>query len=82
MIGSPSELFIWSASMRARVSVGPPAGYGTMTVTGRDGKVSACVLVAATDAIAHAMTNADAFIDAPIRNRPKTTMTGVSTAKK
>ncbi len=33
----PSVLRIASASTRASVSDGPPAGYGTISVTGRDG---------------------------------------------
>src|SRR3954463_15347699 len=32
-----------SAKMRAMVSVGPPAANGTTSVTGRDGKLCACV---------------------------------------
>jgi hypothetical protein len=37
-------MFIWFVRMRASVSVGPPAGYGTTIVIGRDGKVSALVV--------------------------------------
>src|SRR5947207_10883509 len=33
----PSTLPIWSATIRATTSLGPPAGKGTTTVTGRDG---------------------------------------------
>jgi hypothetical protein len=35
--GCPRELRMWSATMRATVSVGPPAAKGTTTVIGRDG---------------------------------------------
>jgi hypothetical protein len=37
MIGWPSDTLMRSMTMRAIVSVGPPAGYGTTIVTGRDG---------------------------------------------
>ena len=33
----PSDVRMRSANMRASVSFGPPAGNGTMMVTGRDG---------------------------------------------
>src|SRR6267378_8453914 len=37
----PSTLPICSVTIRATTSLGPPAGNGTTTVMGRDGKVSA-----------------------------------------
>ena len=37
MIDCPSEVRMCSARMRASVSVGPPAEYGTIRVMGRDG---------------------------------------------
>jgi hypothetical protein len=36
-IGWPSDVFMRSVRMRASVSVGPPAGNGTIMVIGRDG---------------------------------------------
>jgi hypothetical protein len=35
--GCPSEARSRSARIRASVSVGPPGGYGTIMVMGRDG---------------------------------------------
>jgi hypothetical protein len=37
MTAWPNDLRIGSLKIRARVSTGPPAPYGTMNVTGRDG---------------------------------------------
>jgi hypothetical protein len=37
MIGWPSGAFMRSARMRAMVSVGPPAGYGTTRAIVREG---------------------------------------------
>jgi hypothetical protein len=37
MTGWPNEVRIGSLRIRAKVSTGPPAPYGTMKVTGRDG---------------------------------------------
>ena len=44
MTGWPSVLPITSLSSRATMSFKAPGAKGTMTVTGRDGKVSAKVL--------------------------------------
>ncbi len=41
MTAWPSVSFMRSPRMRASVSVGPPAGNGTIMVIGREGKVSA-----------------------------------------
>src|SRR5262249_5958713 len=38
----PSEVRMRSERMRASVSVGPPAGNGTMMVTGREGEACPC----------------------------------------
>src|SRR5258708_988904 len=40
--GWPSEAFMWSPTMRATMSVMPPAGNGTTSVTGFDGNDCAC----------------------------------------
>src|SRR6478735_4768762 len=40
--GWPSDAFMCSATMRATMSVMPPAGNGTMSVTGFDGNDCAC----------------------------------------
>src|SRR5215475_1692816 len=41
-IGCPSDSRIRSAMMRAAASVDPPGGNGTISVSGREGKVCAC----------------------------------------
>src|SRR5678815_4746434 len=42
----PSDCFIGSAKIRARVSVGPPAANGTMSVIGLAGKLCAAIELA------------------------------------
>src|SRR5262245_22340211 len=46
-IGWPSVSRIRSAMMRAAASVDPPGGNGTIRLSGREGKVWACTVVAA-----------------------------------
>src|SRR5262245_53841689 len=48
------------------MSVVPPAGHGTIKVTGRDGKFCACALLAAR---AHGTATAETAITAAIRLR-------------
>src|SRR5437868_13530454 len=55
-IGWPSDSRIFSAMMRAAASVEPPGGNGTISVSGRDGKVCACAAVAAHTAMNSAAT--------------------------
>src|SRR5262245_20549506 len=60
--GWPSDTRMRSERMRANVSVGPPAGNGTMRVTGRDGKVSACANTMLPRAAAMATARCDSFM--------------------
>src|SRR6185436_4167165 len=48
MTGWPSDARRRSAKIRASVSVGPPGGYGTIMVIGRDGKGWAVALAIAS----------------------------------
>src|SRR5262245_64997818 len=50
----PSDVRMRSPRMRASVSLGPPAGNGTIIVTGRDGKVCAWTCATEPTAIARA----------------------------
>src|SRR4051812_13954961 len=58
--GWPSDFRICSATMRARMSEPPPAGNGTIMVTGFDGKPCACAWTCAAAADASAAPNASA----------------------
>src|SRR5262245_23978770 len=53
----PSETFIRSARMRASVSLGPPAGYGTTMLIVRDGKLSASALPTSAATMVNAAMN-------------------------
>src|SRR4029077_1994211 len=53
--GWPSAAPILSAMMRAATSVEPPGGNGTISVIGRDGKLSACAGASATGRSASAI---------------------------
>src|SRR5436190_18840557 len=62
--GWPSDTRMRSERMRASVSVGPPAGNGTMMVSGRDGKGSA--LAPQLTASAKAAATAAIFMFPPV----------------
>src|SRR6185503_18923883 len=59
MTGCPSDGRIASARMRAAVSVDPPGGNGTITVTGRDGQV--CAAARPADAASASAANSFAM---------------------
>ena len=57
----PSDARMPSAKIRPSVSVGPPAGNGTIIVIGRDGKLCACAALE-PQSTANAATNDVNFI--------------------
>src|SRR5262249_60475248 len=60
----PSDARMPSAMIRPSVSVGPPAGNGTIIVIGRDGKPCACAPLE-PQTPAHAATNEGNFLSPP-----------------